>query len=345
MLKPGADDLLNARLEMTESAAMEARKLTQQLLTFAKGGAPVRQIASLRQIILEAALFTSRGSNVRCDFRLPDDLWPGDVDSGQIGQVLQNLIINAQQAMPDGGVIHIGAANVELRQPDTTLRLAAGPYVSITVRDEGVGIPDEIRSRIFDLYFTTKPEGTGLGLATAHSIIARHRGAIDVESALKKGTTFTLYIPASPTAAIVRKEEDRMHYRGAGRILVMEDEAVVRNMLADLLRLCGYTATLTQDGAEAVRVYGQAMDEGTPYAAVLMDLTVPGGMGGREAASHILEKDPKAKIIVSSGYSNDPVLANYREYGFVGIVPKPYKTKQLSKTLHDTLAETQTEIA
>jgi PAS domain S-box-containing protein len=343
LVQPDADDLLKARLEMAEKAAMEAQKLTQQLLTFARGGMPVKQIASIRDLIYETIMFISRGSNVRCDFDIPDDLWPAEVDAGQIGQVLQNLILNAQQAMPAGGVIRIGAANATLRRKDPALQLPPGSYVTIKVTDEGIGIPPEILPKIFDPYFTTKPEGSGLGLATAHSIITNHRGAITVESVVGRGTTFILYILATPASFIPRQEEERAYYHGAGRILVMEDEHIVRNLVGDILEHCGYSATLTRDGAAAVEEYVRAFEAGEPYGAVIMDLTVPGGMGGRDATAHILQIDPKARIIACSGYSNDPVMADYRKYGFVGMVPKPYRSTQLSKVLHDVLSDRHAE--
>ena len=343
LLKPDEDGLLKARLEMAERAAMEAQKITRQLLTFSKGGAPVRQISSLREIIYEAAMFVSRGSNVRCDFHISDDLWPGDVDSGQIGQVLQNLILNAQQAMPNGGVVSLSAKNIRLDKDDSVLRLEAGAYLTIAVRDEGIGIPKNVLPKIFDPYFTTKASGTGLGLATAHSIITNHNGAIVVDSVVGKGTTFTLYLPASLTSAITNREEEHIHYQGAGKILVMEDERVVRNLLGEILKHCGYSATLTLDGVSAIEAYTTALETGKPYDAVIMDLTIPGGMGGKEAVTRILDIDPKAKVIASSGYSNDPVMANYREFGFTGIIPKPYKTTQLSKILHTILSEEQPE--
>ena len=336
LVTPEADERLAPRLVLAERASMEAQKLTQQLLTFSRGGTPVKQIASIREIIYEAATFVSRGSNVRCDFTVPEDLWPASVDAGQISQVIQNLILNAQQAMPEGGTITIRAENITI-ESDTTLQLPEGPYVEIAIADEGIGIPRDQQRRIFDPYYTTKPTGTGLGLATSHSIITGHNGAITVESAVSQGTTFILCLPASPDSTVVGYEEEHIYYNGTGKILVMEDETVVRDLVADILQHCGYTVALTDDGAAAVQAYARAYEAGEPFDAVIMDLTVPGGMGGREALQHILMKDPHARVIVSSGYSNDPVLANYREYGFAGMVPKPYRTTQLSKVLHDVL--------
>ncbi|MBT5874700.1 MAG: PAS domain S-box protein [Candidatus Latescibacteria bacterium] len=337
LITPEADDRLAPRLTMAERATLEAQKLTQQLLTFSKGGEPVTQIASIREILYEAATFVSRGSNVRCDFEVPEELWPGDVDSGQISQVIQNLILNAQQAMPEGGVIRIQAENLS-KIVDPALQLQPGQYVRITVSDEGIGIPEQQQQKIFDPYFTTKPTGTGLGLATSHSIINNHHGAIYLESEVGEGSTFTIYLPASPDSRIEKHEEEEIYFNGTGKILVMEDEAIVRDLVADILTHCGYAVTLTEDGAEAVSTYSREHAAGRPFAAVLMDLTVPGGMGGREALQHILMKDPQARVIASSGYSNDPVMANFHEYGFAGRVPKPYRTTQLSKVLHEVLA-------
>ena len=277
---------------------------------------------------------------MRCDFDVSEDLWPADVDTGQISQVIQNLILNAQQAMPEGGVIRIQAENLTGIE-DTKLHLADGPYIRIAVSDEGIGIAEDQQHKIFDPYYTTKPTGTGLGLATSHSIITNHHGAVQLDSEVGKGSKFTLYLPASPESEVVKHEEEEVYFKGSGKILVMGDEAIVRDLVADILTHCGYTVTLTEDGAEAVNTFSRELSAGRPFDGVLLDLTVPGGMGGREALQHILMKDPHARVIASSGYSNDPVMANFHEYGFVGRVPKPYRTTQLSKVLHEVLAVKQ----
>ena len=328
---------LRERLAEAERACLRARALTQQLLTFARGGAPLREPLSVAEVVREAACFALHGSRSRCRFELPPDLWPVEADAGQLHQAIVNLVINADQAMPQGGTVRISARNVWVT-PEEGLPLEPGRYVQISIQDHGVGIPPEHLPRVLEPFFTTKQRGSGLGLATAYSILRRHDGHLRVDSELGRGTTVHLWLPASerePEQAAVRAEEV---VRGRGRVLVMDDEEMVREVLGEMLRYLGYEVAFAQDGAEAVRMYRRSLEEGRPFDCVILDLTVPGGMGGREALRRLRRIDPKVRAIVSSGYSQDPVVAQHRRYGFQGVVVKPFDLRQLSQVLHEVMA-------
>ncbi len=324
------------RLVEAEKASLRAKDLTQQLLTFSRGGAPVRKTLAIIGLLRGSVEFSLRGSNVTCTFSLPDDLWPVDADEGQINQVINNLVINAVQAMPAGGVIEVSGENIpagRIEEPG----LNKGRYIKITVRDYGQGIPLEHLNRIFDPYFTTKKTGSGLGLTTVFSIVKKHEGFIRVESKLGKGTAFHLYLPAAgaapPTAA-----EHIEGRRGKGKILIMDDEEVIRDVSGEMLREMGYAVETARDGAEALSLYHTAKDSGRPFDAVIMDLTVAGGMGGKQAVEELLAMDPSARAVVSSGYSSDPVMADYRKYGFRAVVTKPYKMDDLCRTIEQVIS-------
>ncbi len=318
-----------------ENALLRARDLTQQLLTFARGGSPVRKTASIADILADCASFVLRGSKTRCELELPDDLWPVEVDAGQMSQVINNLLINASQAMPGGGQVLVQGRNSE-QNPEP---LPPGRYVHIEIVDQGVGIPEDQLPRIFDPYFTTKEDGRGLGLASAYSIVRRHDGLLTVKSKVGRGTTFSIYLPASH--AEVKKaagtESPPSNFKGSGRALVMDDDAVVVRTAAALLEKLGYEVSRAADGREAIDRYSEAMRDGRGFAVVLMDLTVPGGMGGQQAIKRLRDLDPTVKAIVYSGYSNDPVLANYRDYGFVGRLSKPFRLQDLTVALEEAL--------
>jgi len=323
------------RLKEAEQATLRARDLVLQLLTFAKGGSPITENVDLNRIIRESAQFACSGSAVQCDFSLSLDLWLVHGDPGQLSQVVQNLVLNAVQSMPEGGTIRIQAENVAA---DGNHPVPPGKYVRVDIQDSGIGIPPEHLPRVFDPFFTTKPRGSGLGLATVHSIIQHHEGHIGVNSQPGKGTTFSLYLPASeqkPEALPAR--EERLH-SGGGKILIMDDEELVREVMGQMLLKLGYTVSFAADGTEALHVYQQARDQGEPFAAVIMDLTIPGGMGGKEAIGQLLQLDPQAKAIVSSGYSDDPIMSDYRAFGFTGVIAKPYKISDLSAVLQQVLA-------
>lgn len=326
-------------LEKAEKACFRARDLSQQLLTFAQGGVPIRKLVSLTDLVRESAEFALRGSPVRPEFAIPPNLWAVEADEGQLSQVVQNLVLNARQAMPQGGVVRIACTNVVLDSP-SSLPLPAGRYVRISVQDEGIGIPQEHLSRIFAPYFTTKQEGHGLGLATSFSIVRRHGGHITVESELGKGSRFDVYLPASERPA-PQWEEPPEPLRGQGRVLVMDDEEAVREALQAMLECLGYEVTSAQEGAEALEYYQAARDAGQPFHAVILDLTVPGGIGGKEAAAEFLRLDPEARLIVSSGYSNDPILAEHAQHGFRGVLAKPYRLEDLAEVLQKVLAKAE----
>lgn len=322
------------RLAEAEKACMQVKDLTQQLLTFSKGGTPILQTANIENLLRDSATFTLRGSNVICEFAIPDDLWPVEIDENQIGQVINNLIINSQQAMPNGGAITINAENMEIKNP-SALSLNPGKYIKVSVRDQGTGIPQDHLQKIFDPFFTTKQTGNGLGLATAFSIIEKHNGHMAVESQMGVGTIFYIYLPASPKGAAVKvKNAEKKPIIGEGRVLVMDDEKHVRDTAASMLDGIGYKVVTAIDGAEAIEMYKEAMASGNPFDAIIMDLTIPGGMGGKEAIQKLMEIDPEVKAIVSSGYSGDPILANFSKHGFRGFIPKPYKMQELSEVLH-----------
>jgi len=321
------------RLAETEKATLRAKNLTQQLLTFAKGGAPIKTEASLAELIQDAAGFAVRGTKAVCEYDCAEDLWLAEVDTGQLSQVLQNLVINAVHAMPEGGAIRLAARNLTVNPGE--LPLTPGKYVLITIRDHGIGIPPEHLAKIFDPYFTTKQSGSGLGLAVVHSIIANHAGQITVDSELGKGTVFSIYLPSVGKRPLAEKpaEKPARLSKGQGKILVMDDEELIRNVSTAMLKQLGYEAHAANDGKEAITLYLQAKKDGQPFDVVIMDLTVPGGMGGKEAIAHLRQLDPKIKAVVSSGYANDPIMANFSEYGFCGVAPKPFSLQDLSKLL------------
>ena len=320
-------------LEEAERASAKARALTQQLLTFSRGGAPVRKIASLEEIIRESSAFALRGSSCRCDLVIEKDLWPVEIDSGQINQVIHNLVINADQAMPQGGVIDIRVEN------HITAKGSRGPlrpnrYVKISIRDRGVGIPPEHLDKIFDPYFTTKQKGSGLGLATAFSIARRHNGHLAVGSELGEGSTFDLYLPAAePRELTEEKAVPDGVQKGRGKVLVMDDEQTIRNLITLMLNRLGYDVLTAAHGEEAVESYLKAEASGAPFDAVIVDLTVPGGMGGKQVMEELRRFRPDVRVVVSSGYSNDPIMSNYKEHGFCGVAAKPYNLEELSAVL------------
>ncbi len=323
-------------LQEAERATLRARDLTQQLLTFAKGGDPVRAAVPLAEVVRETAQFALHGSSVRCEFNIATDLRPADADKGQIGQVVQNLVLNAVQAMPGGGLIKLALCNETLVAGDV-VTLPAGNYLRLEIADSGRGIAPEHVARIFEPFFTTKESGSGLGLATVYSVIQKHRGHISVESTIGSGTTFRIWLPAAriepPKVAPTTSAFEPIN----GRVLFMDDEEPIRMMTKALLERLGLEVTVTSDGDEAVREYATARAGGQPFDVVVFDLTVPGAMGGADAMREILKFDPAARGIVSSGYSGDPVMANFRAHGFRGSVPKPYRMADFSRTLREVM--------
>lgn len=321
-----------------QKASKRAAKLTQQLLTFSKGGVPVREATTLPELVTDSADFVLHGSQVFCTYNFPDELWMVDVDGGQIGQVIQNIILNAKHAMPEGGSIVICCANVGDAAKEARLNTDTGNYVRITIQDTGTGIPEEIRDKVFDPYFTTKQEGNGLGLAICHSIINKHEGFLTVDSVSGKGTTFTIYLPAVFSSQTLVDVEPGVTPSAKGaRIMVMDDDEMVCKVAAAQLTILGHEPVLVVDGDQAIKRYLELQDCGTPIDLVIMDLTIPGGMGGQEAAQKLLQFDPQAKIIVASGYSTDPVMANCREFGFCSAVAKPFDLTELARSIESVL--------
>ncbi len=336
---------INKFLERAEKAAKQAEKLTSQLLMFTRSGLPVKKTTSISELVKETVFFVLRGTNIKVIFSIPEDLWPAKVDEVQISQVLQNLVINAQQAMPEGGIIEISARNVWLEK-ETEIPLPPGPYICLKVKDYGCGIPPEYLSYIFDPYFTTKPDGTGLGLAVVLSIIKKHDGYIRVRSTVGYGTTFEIFLPAVEKEETVLKDiqeekNKEMDPKTKGKILILDDEELIRETLREMLSLIGYTVETAQNGEEAIEKYRKAFEKGNPFDVIIMDLTIPGGMGGKEALKEILKIDPCALAVVSSGYTNSHIVSEYHLYGFKGILKKPYRMEDLKKLLQELLSKRQ----
>ncbi|TSK03916.1 MAG: PAS domain S-box protein [Geobacter sp.] len=324
-----------APVKNAEKASQRAAELAHQLLTFSKGGQPIKKVVSVVKLVQESLSLALHGTKVQTKVDLPPDLHAIEADEGQINQAFSNVIINACQAMPGGGVLSVQAENIPLPE-ENPMMLPAGEYVKVSFTDEGCGIPYQEQKQIFDPYYSTKPGGSGLGLASVHSIVSRHGGKVEVDSAPGEGTTLTFYLPSAGEAAPEQEaqaEPASPRGGGGGSVLVMDDEEPIRTLAQEMLQYLGYRVTTCGTGEEAVRLYREAFEGGEVFAAAIMDLTIPAGMGGKEAAQRILELDPKAKLIVSSGYSNDPVMASYTEYGFCAAVVKPYRCSDLQQTL------------
>ena len=331
-------------LEEAERACLRARTLTHQLLTFSRGGDPVKRPMHLGPLVDATVRFAVSGSNVRCTVDVAPDLWAVEADEGQIEQVVHNIVLNAKQAMPRGGQVHVTCSNARLAPlPDAPG--APRQLVRISVKDQGLGIPPEHLERIFDPYFTTKPSGTGLGLAVSHAVIKNHGGLLQAESVVGTGTVFHILLPrstkrvaptsAAPTVVIPH---------GRGRVLVMDDDRSIATVTASMLKSLGYTPDIVSDGEMAVERYLQALDAGEPYEAVVMDLTVPGGMGGAEALAQLREYDPRVCAVVMSGYADTGLLAEYQQVGFAGRLAKPFSLRDLAVTLHDLLADARRRV-
>jgi PAS domain S-box-containing protein len=324
-------------LSEAEKASLRAKDLTQQLLTFSKGGEPVKEASSLQEVVQDSANFVLHGKKVACEFHFPDDLWLVEIDRGQISQVVQNIIMNATDAMPTGGMIRVSCENI-----DSIDNINLSPnkkYVKISITDSGAGIAANVIDKIFDPYFSTKTKGNGLGLAISHSIITKHGGHIEAVSQPGEGTTFTIFLPAaSKPPARIEQAEKSAETRPPAKILIMDDEEMVRNMAEEMLSRLGHEVVLAKDGYEAVRLYRESLETDKPIDLAIMDLTIPGGMGGKEAIKEILSANPEAKVIVSSGYSNDPVMSSFKDYGFSGAVVKPYQLEQLAKAINEVLS-------
>jgi nitrogen-specific signal transduction histidine kinase/ActR/RegA family two-component response regulator len=327
-------------LETAEKAAIRAKDLSFQLLTFSKGGDPIKKQTSLQGIIQESANFILRGSKNKLETIIPDDIWTVEADPGQIGQVIQNLVLNADQATVKPGTITISCSNVTIDEHNHgNLNIQNGKYVRVAVKDEGTGIPEELKNKIFDPYFSTKSIGNGLGLTTCYNIIEKHQGDLKFSSVLNKGTEFYFYLPVDKHINLTKENkasDDEKVAIGSGKIMVVDDEEMVRDLVFDILTGLGYNVECFPEGGSAISKYKEVF-ETDPFDIVITDLTIPGGIGGKEVVSSILKINPKAKIIVSSGYSNDPMMAEHIKYGFSGVIPKPYDVEALSKVITNAM--------
>jgi two-component system cell cycle sensor histidine kinase/response regulator CckA len=342
------NDEMTTRLDDAKNASLRARDLAQQLLTFARGGAPIKKAASIGKLIQDTVSFSLRGSRNRSEFQFGGDLWPAEIDAGQISQVVANLVVNADQAMPNGGTLHVSCEN--FRHNSTTTPpipdLAPGDYVCVRVRDEGVGIPEKYIKRIFDPYFTTKPKGNGLGLATAYSIVKNHGGLMTVESEVHVGSTFTIYLPGSlhQEMPVESPRAVTQAITGTGRVLVVDDEEAIRALVEFTLTRLGYEVTQAATALEGVNIYREKLEAGERFDAVILDLTLPGGMGGKEALKKLIEIDPTVNAIVSSGYATDATMSRYQDFGFRGVIAKPYEAAELGQIVHDVIASSQINV-
>ena len=330
-------------LQEAEKAALRAGKLVKQLLTFSKGGLPIKEPLSVKEIIQECVSFCLAGSNVKYRLNIPEDLMFIDADRSQIEQVFNNLIINADQAMPKGGIITISAENITISKEDEKNNILAklehGNYIKVIVEDQGIGIKKQDLDKIFDPYFTTKPKGNGLGLTIVYSIIKNHNGIITVDSEVDKGTTFTIYLPAIKSAhkykIVENKNENKI--KKNLNILFMDDDEAITRVMPKLLKSYGHNVVCVNSGEESIEQYIEAKQKGTPFDVVVMDLTIKGGMGGKDAVRLLKEKDPHAKVIVSSGYSNDPIMANYKDFGFDAAISKPFEVEEVIRVLKNII--------
>jgi two-component system cell cycle sensor histidine kinase/response regulator CckA len=318
-------------LEEVEKASERGERLSNSLLTFSKGGKPIKKVISPMKLIMESTKLALSGSNVRVTFSIPSDLWPIEVDEDQLRQAIINLVINAKDAMPRGGDIEIEAGNIN--RAEGMARRIGGPCIRISVKDHGIGIQKENLDKIFVPFFTTKIKGRGLGLPIVNSVVKKHDGIIEVSSKVGVGTTFTIYLPSSNLVPEIITQKPSEIITGYGRILWMDDEEAIRELAVILLSSLGYEATVTRSGEETIERYREALREGRPFKKVILDLTIPGGMGGRETIKHLQEMDEDVHAIVCSGYSNDETLSEFRELGFAGALSKPFKTSDLATIL------------
>jgi CheY-like chemotaxis protein len=309
-----------------------ARALTQQLLTFSKGGSPLRKVDRLFPFVQETAMFSLSGANVLCSFKIADDLWPCVFDRNQLGQVIDNIVINARQAMNNGGSLEISAENIVVKEGMHPL-LQPGKFVKISLRDTGPGVPDDLLPKIFDPFYTTKEMGHGLGLAVCYSIIRKHDGSLEVESKPGEGCTFRILLPAASAQPDKKEVDQAPTHKGSGTIIVMDDEEALRKILASMLESLGYKVVRTTEGQHVLDWLYAHGSSCTDIAGFIFDLTVPGGMGGLETAAHLKKLGIVVPIFVTSGYADDPVMANPEKYGFAASISKPFRMAELSALL------------
>jgi len=332
-------------LVKAEKASIQTKALTARLITFSKGGGSIKETVSIGNLVKDSVNASLKGSDMDARFSIPDDISAVEVDEEQMKQAILNIITNAREAMAGQGTIHVSCENADIGVKDT-LTLKDGKYVKISIEDQGPGIPEENCGKIFDPYFSTKEMGTqkgmGLGLAVSDSVVKQHDGLITVKSELGTGTTFSIYLPASEKEMVevapVKKPLPEQPVSQGEKILVMDDEEMVRDVSNALLIYLGYEAEVAVDGVEAIEMYKKAMESGKPYDLVILDLTNNFGMGGVETIKRLLEIDPDVKAIIATGYSNDPIIHNFREHGFCGYLSKPFSMDNLNTALHDAIA-------
>jgi PAS domain S-box-containing protein len=331
---PGNARILLSALNKAGQAAQHAARLSGQLLTFSKGGAPVKRVGSVTEVVREGAEFSLYGSNLQAELDLPGDLWQAEMDRGQIEQVINALLMNAREAMPHGGKVIVAARNVEV-DDNAVSSLSKGRFIKISITDSGGGIDDELANKIFDPYFTTKPTGSGLGLSIGYSIIKKHGGLLHLESSTSEGSIFSFYLPAADASAsqsqlFATEALLPFHHQ---RVLVMDDEPAIRDLTTQLLTTLGYEATAVPDGQEAVKTYERALRRGENFQAVILDATIRGGMGGLATIERLRTLDPNVTAIICSGYSDQAALSEFLAYGFQGALPKPFSREELAEVL------------
>ncbi len=343
---PADDEDLLTCLAKAGEAAKQAAHLSSQLLTFSKGGAPVKKAVAMAELLTKAANFSLHGSSLRAEIEIPPDLWRAEIDSAQIEQVINALMINAREAMPSGGTVVVTARNTELENKAGVL-LPQGRYVKITITDQGPGVPDNIATKIFDPYFTTKPASSGLGLSISFSIIKKHGGLLHLETSSPAGAIFAFYLPATKAEATKLTEASSGSASSLEnqRILVMDDEEGIRDLTSQLLTSLGYSVTAVADGTEAVRAYQSAMERGENFHAVILDATIRGGMGGLATIERLRSLDRYVTAIICSGYSDEAALAGFLQYGFRGTLPKPFTRRDLADALERALMTAENEPA
>ncbi|MHA2090740.1 MAG: hybrid sensor histidine kinase/response regulator [Candidatus Kariarchaeaceae archaeon] len=334
--KPSLDEDVKLILKDIETAAIRAHDLTKQLLTFSKGGSPIKTPAHINDVIQDSVSLIMRGSKSQYELKFEGEMPVVEIDIGQISQMINNLIINAKQAMPTGGLLKISARTIIISD-SSTIPLANGDYVQISIQDEGKGIPVEIQGHIFDPYFTTKPAGAGLGLATSFSIAKQHDGLLMFETEENKGTTFYIFLPVSDKQVIPTQSITKRKNNFDGRVLIMDDDPIVQKTLTKILVSQGFSVDSAHNGQECIDLYRKSIENGSKYEFLVMDLVIPGGMGGKETIAILRDINPDIVAIVSSGYSTDPILANYQDYGFTAVLNKPYTISEVIDTINSIL--------
>jgi two-component system, cell cycle sensor histidine kinase and response regulator CckA len=325
---------LHSFLSRAGQAAQHAAQLSNQLLTFSKGGTPLKRVASISKIIRQATEFSLHGSNLCAELNVPDELWKAAIDPGQIEQVVNALVINAREAMPGGGLVKVSARNVEL-DTNSGLPLRPGRYLKVSVADNGHGIDPASLTKIFDPYFTTKPSSSGLGLSISYSVVKKHAGILHLERSTPEGSTFAFYLPATEDESPLEQTPAAgqvLHFNNQ-RVLVMDDEAAIRDLTSELLATLGYEVTTVPDGAEALKTYERAMQSGENFQAVILDATIRGGMGGVATIERLRDLDPNVNAIICSGYSDEAALAEFLTYGFRAALPKPFTRHDLANVM------------